>query len=92
MADAFREEQEFYQSLVERGVVTHDEAALLKRVLPLALVRKLLGERALSVGFAGAVKHEVVRDALKLLSPDGSVWRLTINNDGKARTEKVKEN
>lgn len=84
MGDKWRDEQEFYQSLVERRLVSGDEASLLRRVVPLELVRRLLGGNEPAATASPANPPS----SIPIMSPDGTVWRITVNDQGKARTEK----
>lgn len=79
MADE-RDKQIFFQGLLESGRYSLDEIQALKR-LDFALVKKLFG---------GVLTEEMLAPQppahIDLCSPNGTVWRLTITDEGRART------
>ncbi len=92
----WQEEQEFYRGLIDANVLTHDEASELRSKIPLALVRKLMGRTPLLVApeldFLApgeAPPTRPVEPWIDFSSPDGSVWRLTFNDQGTAQTNRV---
>lgn len=80
MSDPWRDVED---ALTAAGY-TLDEVQAVK-ALPLSLQQKIAG-----VSVKRDAKREAPAPAEPLwTSPNGTVWRLTINDEGKARTEKV---
>lgn len=73
--------QEYFAALAETQRFTLDELQLLKQ-LPFALAQKVCGPVAVLTAPLAAA------DSIRLRSPDGAVWVLTITNEGRARTTK----
>lgn len=74
--------QEYFAALAETQRFTLDELQLLKQ-LPFALAQKVCGPVAVLT-----VPPSAADDSIRLRSPDGAVWVLTITNEGRARTTK----
>lgn len=85
----WQEEQDFYQQVVERGVVSLDEAQVLRLHVPLETVRKLLGTHPNVAVDIDPGRPLPALPHVDLVSPGGIVWRLTITDEGRARTTRV---
>lgn len=86
--------QEYFAALAETQRFTLDELQLLKQ-LPFALAQKVCGPVVeLTTQIPVLVPPSTIRfnppiaDSIRLRSPDGAVWVLTITNEGRARTTK----